>query len=103
MQKIQHHRSPVILHRSDEKKWLSDSLPLSEVTRLLNPYPGELMNAYPIAPTIKNPRADDPGLIHPAGERIMIETLIRSSKEVRITGMGSNKNYGYDDNQPLGN
>jgi putative SOS response-associated peptidase YedK len=103
MQKIQHHRSPVILHREDEKNWLSNSLPLSEVTRLLVPYPGELMNAYPIAPTIKNPRADDPGLIHPAGQRLMPETVIRSNSEIRISGMGSNKDYGFDEQHPLGN
>jgi putative SOS response-associated peptidase YedK len=103
MQKIQHHRSPVILHREDEKNWLSNTLPLSEVTRLLVPYPGELMNAYPIAPTIKNPRADDPGLIHPAGQRLMPETAIRSNSEIRISGMGSNKDYGFDEQHPLGN
>lgn len=102
MQKIQHHRSPVILHRSDEKYWLSDRLPLSEVTRLLVPYPAALMNAYPIAPTIKNPGADDPGLIHPAGQRLMPETIIRSRSEVQITGMGSNKNFGFNEQNPLG-
>lgn len=102
MQKIQHHRSPVILHRGDEKNWLSDSLPLSEVTRLLIPYPAELMNAYPIAPTIKNPGADDPGLIHPAGQRLMSETILRSTSEVRITGMGNNKDFGFDERNPLG-
>lgn len=102
MQMIQHHRSPVILHRSDEKNWLSGSLPLSEVTRLLVPYPAGLMNAYPIAPTIKNPGADDPGLIHPAGQRLMPETDIRSNSEVRVTGMGSNKDFGFDEHNPLG-
>lgn len=73
MLKIPHHRSPVILHQADEKKWISNDIPLAEVTSLLIPYPGELMNAYPIAPTIKNPKADDPGLIHPAGERLIPE------------------------------
>ena len=101
-QKIQHHRSPVILHREDEKKWLSNTLPLSDLTQLLVPYPGELMNAYPIAPTIKNPGADDPGLIHPAGQRIMPETFISGTREVRITGMGSNKDFGFDDQKPWG-
>ncbi len=102
MQKIQHHRSPVILHESDERKWLSNSIPLADLTRLLHPYPGDLMNAYPIAPTIKNPLADDPGLIHPVGERLMSETIIRNSHEARITGMGSNKHFGFDDSNPLG-
>lgn len=103
MQKIMHPRSPVILNRGDEKSWLSNAIPLSDVTRLLIPYPGALMNAYPIAPTIKNPLADDPGLIHPAGQRLMPEMFIRDSKEVRITGMGSNKNFGFDEQNPLGN
>ena len=103
MQRIQHKRSPVILHQSDERRWLSNSLPLSDVTRLLHPYPGDLMNAYPIAPTIKNPLADDPGLIHPAGERIMTETVIRSSQQTRLTGMGSNRDFGFDEGNPFGN
>jgi len=41
-------------------------------------------------------------LIHPAGQRLMPETIIRSSSEIRITGMGSNKNFGFDENNPLG-
>ncbi len=100
--KIPHRRSPVILRQGDEKRWISNDLSLSEVTSLLVPYPSELMNAYPVAPTIKNPRADDPGLIHPAGERLMPEYDIHHSKDVRIEGMGSNKNYGFDELNPWG-
>lgn len=100
--KIPHRRSPVILHREDEKKWLSNDLALAEVTNLLAPYPGELMNAYPIAPTIKNPLADDPGLIHPAGERLMPEFNVQYTKDVRIEGMGSNRNFGFDEANPWG-
>ena len=102
MQRIRHPRQPVILNRNDEKYWLSNTLPLSEVTRLLVSYPAERMNAYPIAPTIKNPGADDPGLIHPTGQRILPETYLRDSKEIRITGMGSNKDFGFDEHNPLG-
>ncbi len=100
--KIPHHRSPVILHPEDEKKWISNAVPLMDITSLLEPYPGELMNAYPIAPTIKNPKADDPGLIHPAGERLMPEYDIHHSKDVRIEGMGSTKKYGFDELNPWG-
>jgi putative SOS response-associated peptidase YedK len=101
MQKIQHHRSPVILHREDERKWLSNTLPLAEITQLLVPYPTQLMNAYPIAPTIKNPAANDPGLIHPVGERLMQETILHGTNEVKITGMGSNKKFGFDEQNPI--
>lgn len=102
MQKIQNQRCPVILHRSDEKSWLSNSLPLSEITRLLVPYPGGLMNAYPIAPTIKNPEADDPGLIHPAGQKLMEETQVGSHPEVRVLNRVSSRNIGFDEHDPLG-
>ena len=102
LQKIPHHRSPVILHKEDERKWISDDIPLFEITGLLVPYPGELMNAYPIAPTIKNPKADDPGLIHPAGERLMPEYDFKHSKNTRLEGMGSGKNYSFDELNPWG-
>jgi len=71
--RLPHHRMPVILSRENEARWLSDDLSSNELSALMQPYPAELMNAYPIAPTIKNPRANDPGLIHPAGPRIFAE------------------------------
>ena len=70
IQKLPHDRAPVILHRKQEKAWLDTSTPLTEIITMLQPFPAEFMNAYPIAPTIKNPLADDPGLIHPAGSRL---------------------------------
>ena len=100
LRKIHNHRSPVILKQEDEKRWLSSNIPLAEITNLLIPYPGELMNAYPIAPTIKNPRADDPGLIHPAGERLIPEYDVFHRKDVRIEGMGSSKRYRFDELNP---
>jgi putative SOS response-associated peptidase YedK len=98
--KIPYRRSPVILHREDEKKWLSNDLRSSEISTLLVPYPGELMNAYPIAPTIKNPLADDPGLIHPAGGRVMPENDLHSGKKVQTEGFGSYRQYGFDEIHP---
>lgn len=73
VRKIPHKRAPVILHREQEETWLDTSTPLTEIAAMLQPYPAERMNAYPIAPTIKNPQADDPGLIHPAGPRLSPE------------------------------
>lgn len=71
--RLPHHRMPVILSSENEARWLSDDLSSNELSALMQPCPAELMNAYPIAPTIKNPRANDPGLIHPAGPRIFAE------------------------------
>ncbi len=73
MARIPHNRIPVILHRENEKRWLANGLSTEELSSMMVPYPAELMNGYPIAPTIKNPRANDPGLIHPAGPRIFTE------------------------------
>ena len=72
LQKIPHHRSPVILHPKSESIWLSDT-PLPEVLELLSPFPAELMNAYPVDPQIKNPRNNEKALIEAQGEKLMPE------------------------------
>lgn len=73
MARIPHNRMPVILHKEDEPRWLTNGLSTEELSSMMVPYPAELMNGYPIAPTIKNPKVNDPGLIHPAGPRIFAE------------------------------
>jgi len=61
-----HNRMPAILLREEEDDWLdpdhTESLPLQ---RLVAPYPAALMEAYPIAPAINNPRNDDADLVTP--------------------------------------
>jgi putative SOS response-associated peptidase YedK len=91
LRKIPHHRSPVILPRSLEKAWLSDKIPLSDVTGMLRPYPAERMNAYPVDPAIKNPRASGPQLIKPIGQRLTPEYQTRKTDDVNLQGMGMNK------------
>jgi putative SOS response-associated peptidase YedK len=91
LQKLPHHRSPVILPRKYEQAWLNSDLPLSDVTKVLEPYPGDLMNAYPIDPAIKNPRNDGKELIKPIGERLVPEYDIKSSQDLNLQGMGMNK------------
>ncbi len=67
---LPHHRMPVILHREDEVRWLSGNLSTEDLSSLMRPYPAELMNGYPIAPAIKNPRTNDSELIQAVGPRI---------------------------------
>lgn len=69
LQKLPHHRSPVVLKKEDEPAWL-ESDDLKEVLNLLQPFPGELLCAYPISPSIKNPHNKDLALIEPIGEAI---------------------------------
>ncbi|MFM9008058.1 MAG: SOS response-associated peptidase [Bacteroidota bacterium] len=90
LQKIGHHRSPVILHENDERRWLQD-IPLSVVTSLLDPYPSAGMNAYPLDKRIKHPRENDPGLLHPSGPCVVPEKALRIVQDLKVQGMGYTK------------
>ena len=102
MQKIPHHRSPVILPRRYEKRWLRSDLPLTDVTAMLEPFSAEKMNAYPIAPNIKNPNIDDKSLIEPIGQRIDKEFEARTTEQWELSGMGAGKRFSYNPDQPWG-
>lgn len=73
MQKIGHHRMPVILSENEERKWINSNTDLSRITAILNHYDTKLMNAYPIDPKIKNPIENDKQLIQPIGARVLAE------------------------------
>ncbi|NVK03272.1 MAG: SOS response-associated peptidase [Flavobacteriia bacterium] len=91
LQKIGHHRSPVILSPDQETDWISSSLPLNDVTSMLEPYDAKAMNAYPIDPAIKNPRAQGVELLKPVGERIYKEYDYEIYEELRLEGMGETR------------
>lgn len=90
LQKIPHHRSPVILHERDERRWLKAEH-LTEITELLTPYPAEEMNAYPVSPAIKNPRANSRDLMEPVGQRLEKETKQELKSMIKLQGMGEGK------------
>jgi len=58
---------------------------------MLEPYPAELMNAYPIDPKIKSRREDGRQLIEPIGERLVPEFDIDGGDRYFIKGMGRSK------------
>ena len=89
LQKIPHHRSPVILDRRDERTWLDTDAPLTDITSMLKPYAGELMNAYPISTAIKNPRNDSKENIQPQGKTIEPETGQSVVSSLELQGMGN--------------
>lgn len=91
LQKLGHHRSPVILHRADEVHWLDRELPLGEVTSLLKPFPAQQMNAYAISPEIKNPRANGMDLLQPVGERLFPEYDLEIKQDIELFGMGQTR------------
>ncbi|MFY0651371.1 MAG: SOS response-associated peptidase [Cyclobacteriaceae bacterium] len=88
MEQIGHHRSPVILHPEHESTWLNAKSPMSDILPLLQPFPFDQMNAYPISPKIKSPRANGLELLDPVGEKINPEYEYSIHKELKLVGMG---------------
>ncbi len=91
MRKIPHHRSPVILHRYDETKWLNINTPLADITKLLKPYNADLMNAFPISSKIKSGKENYAALIQPLGASLQNTKQITVSKSLELQGMGNRK------------
>ena len=100
-QRIKHHRSPVILAEQQEKLWLDDEIPLNDVTAMLEPYPAEELNAYPIDPAIKNPRANGVELLAPIGQRIYPEYDYEIYQEIKMFGMGETRSKERRDQEEL--
>lgn len=98
-QKIGHHRSPVILHEQQEKLWLDNELPLNDVTAMLEPYPAEELNAYPISPEIKSPKANGIALLEPIGQRVYPEYDYEIYQEIKMFGMGETRAKERRDNE----
>ena len=90
LQKIPHHRSPVILTEREEKRWLQAEH-LTDITGMLEPYPADQMNAYPISNRIKNPRNNGRELMDPVGQRLEPESDITIKTEIKLFGMGEQK------------
>jgi len=57
---------PVILPETEHRRWLDPKEHAAgEFQDLLEPYPAELMEAYPVAKTVNSVRNDGPELIKP--------------------------------------
>src|SRR6056297_1428209 len=91
LQKLPHHRSPVILSQSDELRWLNPETPLSYITQMLRPYNAELMNAYPIDNKISHPRASGRELIDPAGPPLTPDAHFQVGDHIEKRGFGRRK------------
>ncbi len=62
-----HHRMPVILHPDDYLVWLDPDMHNPQtLNALLQPYPDDDMEAYPISALVNNPRNDTPRCLQPA-------------------------------------
>jgi putative SOS response-associated peptidase YedK len=61
-----HNRMPAILRPDQERDWLDMNIPSEDAIQMLQPYPSELMNAYPVAKRVGNVRENDEELIQEA-------------------------------------
>lgn len=62
-------RMPVVLRREDEAKWLNPDTTQEELKRLMQPFPDELMDAYPIdkdSKEFRNSDSFDPDILNKA-------------------------------------
>ena len=91
MGKIQHHRMPVILPEEFYNEYLNLDLPLSDITSLLKSYPSDQMNAYKIAPAIKNPKNNAKEFIQPVSEWVQIETELKITNQIDLFEMGKSR------------
>lgn len=91
--KIPHHRMPVILPGHAYHTWLNKNSALSQITELLQQYPTDKMNAYPISPTIKSSKNNSPEFLNPVGERLIPEIGIIVSKGLEEKGFGRGKKH----------
>lgn len=57
-----HDRMPVILEPDEEHTWLSDAGP-AELKSVLDPFPTDLLRAYPVSRAVNDPANDNPGVI----------------------------------------
>jgi putative SOS response-associated peptidase YedK len=64
-----HVRMPVILPREAEGRWLDPAeTRAADLLPLLQPYPAELMTAYPVSRAVNDPRSDGRALIAPGAD-----------------------------------
>jgi len=91
LQKVGHHRSPVLLSEADEKTWLDKEAALDDITALLQPFDPSDYNAYSISTDIKNPRNNGGDLLKPLAEPLYPEFDYTVYQAIKLEGMGASR------------
>jgi len=91
MNKIGHHRSPVILPEEMERDWLSLNYPIDELLSQIQPYPEDKMNAWPISTDIKKSGCKRIDVLQPLGDPIFKDVEFQVFKELKLQGMGQSR------------
>lgn len=65
-----HERMPVVLDYDHYDRWLDRNTPdVADLTELLNPYPADELEVYPVSTTVNRASVEGPELIEAVGER----------------------------------
>ncbi len=88
---IGHHRSPVVLSKKDEQKWLDETLPIGQVLGLLKPFPGKEFKAERISIKIKDHKVKNKDLLIPIDPESSTDYEMNVKKDIKLEGMGRNK------------
>lgn len=88
LQRIGHHRCPVILPTHSETLWLDPRAPLADITALLTSPGDEFLNAYPVSTAVKPSRNKSIEILKPVGERLFPEYEFTFSEALHLEGMG---------------
>lgn len=75
MQQLGYKRMPVILQQHYESNYIRKSTQLSEILSMLDPYPHNLMNAFPISNKIADITINDISLVQPIGKPVYNENV----------------------------
>jgi putative SOS response-associated peptidase YedK len=70
MNRVGHHRMPVILEKLEYEVWLKEP-DSKKVCELLNEYPAERMNAYPVTTSMNKANFNTKEALEPIGERVL--------------------------------
>jgi hypothetical protein len=71
---------------------------------MLKPCPAQKLNAYPISPNIRDPRANGSDLLQPIGERIHPEHTFEIHQGLELFGMGESRSPSkYENRRPYDN
>jgi putative SOS response-associated peptidase YedK len=91
MEKIQHHRMPVILPEEFHNEYLNLDIPLSDITSMLQSYPANQMNAFKISPAIKSPKNNAKEYLQPVSEWVQPEKELKVTNQIDLFGMGDSR------------
>ena len=87
LQKIGHHRSPIVLPEEMEREWIDPDRKADELLARLGPI-AQAMNAWPISAEIRSPARKDLSLLEPIGDPVYRQSEYRVVEDLRLQGMG---------------